>query len=108
LIPRFQYVGPAIATLATFALQAALVLWVAHFSKGSAPLEWTRIGGVLAAVLAAMTFAVALEARGGLASPAATVLLKIGVASAILAFLWFGVLSRTERRDVRARFARSA
>ena len=57
------YVGPAIATLITFALQAGLVVWVAHGRVGSAPLEWKRIGAVLVLVLVAMGFALAFEAN---------------------------------------------
>jgi O-antigen/teichoic acid export membrane protein len=111
LIPRMGelgYVGPAIATLVTFALQALLVVWVAHGRVGSAPLEWKRIGAVLALVLIAMGLSLGFEDRVASFgwSRLAIEALKAGVVSAMLAVFWLAILTRVERGAVRERLAR--
>jgi O-antigen/teichoic acid export membrane protein len=105
-IPRWGYVGPAAAKLVAFALLAFACMRVANARSEVAP-EWGRILRVLGVVLVALAAAVTFESRFGAdVGPGATQLLKASALSAMLAFLWFGVLTREERSGLGARLER--
>jgi O-antigen/teichoic acid export membrane protein len=104
LIPRFGYVGAAMATLATFLTLAAMGLFLA---KGvmAVPFELRRLCAVGATVLVTMGLVLWIDARFD-AELAGTLnritALKLGLFAGVLAFLWLGVLHRTERSELAA------
>jgi O-antigen/teichoic acid export membrane protein len=107
-IPTYGFVGPAVAKLATFGTLAFACTWLANRTRGVAT-DWPRVFKILAAVGVATAFAVAWESRvvgpefaWGLAQ-----LLKAGVLCCMLAYLWFGVLTRDERTAATSRLGRA-
>ncbi|MBI5432877.1 MAG: polysaccharide biosynthesis C-terminal domain-containing protein [Planctomycetes bacterium] len=106
-IPRWGYVGPAAAKVATFAVLAFLCLGVANAGRGVRT-DWRRTFQVLGVVVIATAAAVLYEERvtGAEFGWGVPQLLKAGVLSAMLAYLWFAVLTREERVGVGERLVR--
>ncbi|MCE9595742.1 MAG: polysaccharide biosynthesis C-terminal domain-containing protein [Planctomycetes bacterium] len=105
-IPRWGYVGPAAAKLVTFAVLAFVCVGVAN-KRGGVATEWGRILKVLAVVVVALGASVLYETRFAAEfSVGVTQLLKGAALSAMLAFLWFAVLTREERSGFGARLER--
>ncbi|MCK6446941.1 MAG: polysaccharide biosynthesis C-terminal domain-containing protein [Planctomycetes bacterium] len=106
-IPSLGYEGPAIAKLVAFGALALVCTRLSNSIRGVES-EHARFAKILATVAAATAFAVWWERRDAAAEFAwgTAQLLKAVVLSAMLAYLWFGVLTRDERSAAGAKLAR--
>ena len=103
LIPRYQMVGAAIATLLTFVCLTSMMMWASH-RRAHVSFELGRIGAILACIVVAGGFALWID---GLDSDAripiwAALAAKAGLFLTILGVFWIAVLRTAERTRFRA------
>lgn len=102
LVPRLGFVGPAYATLGTFAFLAALGI-LASRREAEVPFQVRRLVTVLAVVLAAAVLSTLVDGRGASAwSLTESLLPKAGLLVAAWLVLGATALDRGERRELRA------
>ncbi|MEZ5978861.1 MAG: lipopolysaccharide biosynthesis protein [Planctomycetota bacterium] len=102
LVPEYGFVGAGIATLATFAILAALGLYVGARATGT-HFEYGRMLRTLAAMAGASALALWADANvpsDGPDGPWANLAVKTVGLVVFAAWLWLGVVTRDERSEL--------